>query len=268
MMGSLVGSWAGCAPAVGRYLLAGLLLGGFTAPLSARPLAEVKLLGEISVCANPNALPFAADNEQTPGFQIEIARALAKRLGVRLKIDWIVPRMRANTVDCDFLMDTILRPGVQPPSIKTTVPYSASGVSLAFARGAPTVPNYKSLRDGMRVGVLMNSLASLIISKTGAAMVPFGFEDDLAQGVASGDVVAGALSPATIGYYNLKHPDQPLTLVHAEDDEAELRWSVAVGLRRADDAMLAAMNEAVSSLLADGTITGIYARYGIEHRRP
>jgi ABC-type amino acid transport substrate-binding protein len=98
-------------------------------------------------------------------------------------------------------------------------------------------------------------------------MVPFGFEDDLVKGIARGDVTAGAVSPATVGYYNLKHPEQPLSLVLAED-EPDLRWNVAVGLRRADDPMVAAVNEALTTLLADGTIAGIYARYGIEHRRP
>jgi ABC-type amino acid transport substrate-binding protein len=147
------------------------------------------------------------------------------------------------------------------------VPYHASGVALAFASGTPVVSGYRKLHEGMKVGILMNSLASLVVSRTGATMVPFGFEDDLVRGIARGDVTAGAVSPATVGYYNLKHPEQPLSLVLAED-EPELRWNVAVGLRRADDPMVAAVNEALTALLADGTIAGIYARYGIEHRRP
>jgi polar amino acid transport system substrate-binding protein len=252
----------------GLLAFAVLMLGGglATSP-SARPLAEVRQAGELSVCSNPNALPYAADDPRTPGFQIEIARALAARLGVRLRVDWIVPRMRAGIVDCDILMDTILGSGLQPPSIRTSVPYHASGVALAFARGTPVVSGYKQLREGMKVGILTNSLASFVVSKTSATMVPFAFEDELVRGVARGDVTVGALSPAAVGYYNLKHPDQPLSLVLAED-EPDLRWNVAVGLRRADDPMIAAIDAALTALLADGTITGIYARYGIEHRRP
>jgi ABC-type amino acid transport substrate-binding protein len=59
-----------------------------------------------------------------------------------------------------------------------------------------------------------------------------------------------------------------LTVVRAQDSEPELRWNVAVGLRRADDALLDAVNAALKALLDDGTIRAIYARYGIEHRRP
>ena len=65
----------------------------------------------------------------------------------------------------------------------------------------------------------MNSVASLIVSRTPATMVPFGFEDDLVSAVSRGEVLAGAVSPATIGYYNLKHPDAALRFSHAEDSE-------------------------------------------------
>jgi ABC-type amino acid transport substrate-binding protein len=152
--------------------------------------------------------------------------------------------------------------------LRPSLPYNVSGVGLVFAPGQPTVPDYKSLRAGTRVGVMMNSLASLVVSRTGAAMVPFGFEDDMMEAVAHGEVQAGAVSLATAGYYNLRHSSQPLTVVRAQDSEPDLRWNVAVGLRRADDALLDAVNAALKALLDDGTIGSIYTRYGIEHKRP
>jgi len=250
-----------------RTLLAGLLVCSAASTL-ARPLAEVQINKQLSVCANPNALPYAAEGGDLQGFQIEIARALAQRLGLQLQVLWIVPRYRAAAVDCDMLMDTILSPGVEQRGLRPSMPYQVGGVGLVFTPGQPTVPDYKSLREGMRVGVMMNSLASLVISRTGAAMVPFGFEDDMLEAVASGDVQAGAVSPASAGYYNLRHPNKPLTVVRAQDSEPELRWNVAVGLRRADDALVDAVNAALKALLDDGTIRSIYARYGIEHQRP
>ena len=239
-----------------------------SAPAAAKPWAEIRVQGEISVCANPNALPYSSNRPDSPGFQLEIARALAARLGVRLRVEWIVPRMRAATVDCDLLMDTIAVPGVQPPSLKLSVPYYRGGVPLAFARGQEPVPTYRGLRAGTRVGVIMNSLAGLIVSRTPATLVSFGFEDDLLEAVARGEVAAAAASAASIGYFNLLHPEARLTLMHAEDDEPELRWAVAVGMRRADDDLVQAVNGALSHLLDDGTLAAIYARYGVAHRRP
>jgi ABC-type amino acid transport substrate-binding protein len=234
----------------------------------ARPYEEIRTRGEIAVCANPNALPYASNRPDKPGFQIEIARALAERLGVRLHVDWIVPRMRAATVDCDMLMDTIARPEIQGPAIKLSTPYQTGGVSLAFAPGQTTVASYRELKAGTRVGVMMNSLASLIVSKTGARMVPFGFEEDMLEAVAKGEVDAAAVSPASIGYYNLTNPTRKVALVHAEDSEPELKWVVAVGLRRADAPLVDAVNAAVAALVADGTIASIYGRYGVDYRRP
>jgi polar amino acid transport system substrate-binding protein len=236
--------------------------------VQARPLEEIRARSEISVCANPNALPYASDKPETPGFQIEIARALAQQLGLKLRVEWIVPRYRASLVDCDMLMDSIVRPELQTPALKLSVPYHASGVALVFGPGKKTVATYRDLPAGMRVGVIMNSVASLIVSKTPATMVPFGFEDDLVAAVASGDVDVGAISPATAGYHNLKNPGHPVTVVHAEESEPELKWVVAVGLRRADDALVKAVNTALTTLLSDGSIGAIYKKYAVDHRNP
>jgi polar amino acid transport system substrate-binding protein len=252
----------------GSVMVALVAMAILAAPAHPRPYEEIRARGEIAVCANPNALPYSSNRPDKPGFQIEIARALAARLSLRLHVDWIVPRMRAATVDCDMLMDTIARPEIQGPAIKLSTPYQTGGVALAFAPGQTTVPSYRDLKAGTRVGVMMNSLASLIVSKTEARMVPFGFEDDMLEAVAKGEVDAAAVSPAAIGYYNLTNPTRKVALVHAEDSEPELKWVVAVGLRRADAPLIHAVNAAVAALVADGTIAGIYARYGVDYRRP
>ena len=240
----------------------------FASLSTAKGWDEIRTLGEITVCANPNALPYASDKEEAPGFQIEIARALAQRLGIRLRPLWIVPRTRAGLVDCDLLMDTILVTGVQPPSLRVSVPYHRSGVALVFAPGREPVSSYAELKRGTRVGVLHNSLASLIVSRTPAAMVPFGFEDDMLEAVAKGEVDAGTVSPAAAGYFNLRNPARRVTLVHAEDSQPELQWTVGVGMRRADDALVENVNRALSAVLDDGTLRAIYSRYGVTHRSP
>jgi ABC-type amino acid transport substrate-binding protein len=90
----------------------------------------------------------------------------------------------------------------------------------------------------------------------------------MVEAVARGEVDAAAVSPATVGYFNLRHPDAPVRFVHAYDTEPELRWNIAVGLRRADPPFHEAINAALDRLMADGTVTTIYAHYGIEHRAP
>ena len=242
-------------------------LGGSPAA-HARPLDEIKSRGALSLCANPNALPHASDKPDKPGFQIEIARAVAQRMGVTLTVEWIVPRMRASNVDCDMLLDTIAVAEIYGARVKLSIPYQRSGVALGVGPRASDVTSFADLKPGVRVGVMVNSVASVMLGKRELTTVPYAFEDEMVDDLASGKLDAAAVSPAPVGYYRHTHPDANIRLVYAYDDEPELAWNVAIGLRRADDGFVEAVNRALGALLSDGTIARIYASYGIEHRPP
>jgi len=90
----------------------------------------------------------------------------------------------------------------------------------------------------------------------------------MVEDLARGDLDACAVSPATIAYYIHAHPDAKLTYVHAYDSEPELRWNLAVGMRRSDPALVDAINVALDRMIADGTVERIYTRYGVDYRKP
>ena len=50
--------------------------------------------GELIVCADPANLPYSSAKSDQPGFDVELARALAKRLDVKLRIEWLDVRSR------------------------------------------------------------------------------------------------------------------------------------------------------------------------------
>jgi ABC-type amino acid transport substrate-binding protein len=244
-----------------------LLLSLAAAPAAARTLAEVQARGEISMCANPDALPHASNRADTPGFQVEIGRAVAAALSLRLHVDWIIPRMRASLVDCDMLFDTIVDPAVLRGPIKLSAPYQKSGVALAVRDGIEGLRGFQDV-SGRRVGVMTNSLASMVLNKRGAGTVPYSFESDMVADLAKGELEACAVSPASIAYYIHSHPEARLRYVHAYEDEPELRWNLAVGLRRSDDALVQAVDRALERLAQDGSLARIYGSYGVEYRRP
>ena len=246
-------------------LCTGLL---FPHPGGARTLAEIKALGTISMCANRDALPFASDKADAPGFQIELGREIAKALGVSLSTEWILPRRRASIVNCDMLFDSINDPAVYEGRMLLSRPYHRSGIALGLSPGARLVRDYREIETGRKVGVMINSLASVALGKHGVATSPYVVESDLVEDLVKGYLYGGAVSSNTMSYYLFRHPDSGLRLVHAFDSEPELTWEVSIGLRQSDAALLAAVNDALSRLLADGTVARIYARYGIEHRTP
>jgi polar amino acid transport system substrate-binding protein len=232
----------------------------------ARTLAEVKALGTITMCANGEALPYSSKNPEQPGFQIEIGRAVAEGLGLSLNTEWILGRRRANVVNCDMMLDVVNDAEVHEGKFKLTHPYQRSGVALGLGKGATPISNYKELQKGQKIGTMVGSFASMVLGKAGKTISPYAFQTDMLDELAKGDLYGAAASSASMSYYILQHPDSGITLVHGFDAEPELTWQVAIGLRKADQAMVDAVNAVLDKMLADGSLKSIYAKYGIEQR--
>src|SRR6266480_603087 len=104
-----------------------------SAPAAGRTLDAVRARGAITLCAHANALPFASRKDSPPGFQVEIARALARELGVGLEVAWVTILFQRSSVNCDIVLDAIVDKQVQEDSpVKVSKPYRRSGVALAL----------------------------------------------------------------------------------------------------------------------------------------
>ena len=239
-----------------------------TGTAQGRTLAEVTALGTISVCLNPNALPYSSNNPETPGFQLELARKIAKGLDLNLNVEWILPRRRAKVVNCDMMVGSVNDPKMSEGRLLLSHPYHVSGVALGMSRGATPIDDYSELERGQKVGVKVNSVASVVLGRAGKTISPRAFLADLIEDLENGKLYAIAASSANMSYYILQHPESGLTLSYAFDNEPDLRWEISVGLRKSDQALVDKVNVVVDRLLADGTISRIYGRYGIEHRMP
>ena len=254
-----------------RGLLLPAVLAGAALPgvLDARPLESILNRGVLLVCANPNALPFATKTGDRRGFELELSEALASQLGVKLEVGWVVFPNQLGRVDCDIVLDAIVdQASAQERHIRLSRPYLVSGVAIALRPGVSGIADYADLKKGQRVGAIVGSLASVTLGQKGLPTIPFTFEDDMVEAVGKGELDAALATPASIGYYNLLHKDAPVTLVRAYENQPEFRWEIAVGMRKSDDALAAKINEAIGRLLADGTVSRIYASYGIEPTLP
>ena len=139
---------------------------------------------------------------------------------------------------------------------------------LRCGRESSGVTSFADLKKGQRVGAVVGSITSVILGRKGLPTIPFTFEDDIVEALGKGELDAALVTPATIGYYNLVHKDAPVTLVRAYESVPEFRWEVAVGMRKADDALVTAVNRALDRLIADGTIRRIYTSYEPEGAHP
>ena len=101
----------------------------WNASADARSLETVIERGALTLCASPNALPFASKTGPVPGFQIQLGEKIAEQLGVKLTREWVVSAIQYRRADCDLVLDVIARKDTPPAGgLRLSRPYHRSGV--------------------------------------------------------------------------------------------------------------------------------------------
>jgi polar amino acid transport system substrate-binding protein len=241
---------------------------GLTGPGQARSLDAIRSAGEIGLCAHPNSLPFSNKAGNPPGFQLELGQALARELGVSLRLDWTITQYQMRSAGCDIVLDVIADPEAQGEThLRISKPYYRTGVALAVPASSK-LTSFKSLDEHTKVGVQVGSLAAMIIGQRHVPTSTFGFEVDSLDALANHEIDAAAVTPTVAGYYNLTHPDKALRILSLDQSEPNLSWNVAVGMVRPDDGLREAVDHALERLRADGTVDQIYRHYGVTLEKP
>jgi len=158
----------------------------------ARSLETIRSLGAIGLCAHPNSLPFASKTADPPGFQVELGQALARELGVSLKLDWIITQYQIRNAGCDIMLDIIADREAQGETrLRISKPYYRTGVTLAVP-STSKLTSFKSLNEHTKVGVQVGSVAAMIISQRHVPTSTFGFEVDSLEALANHEIDAAA----------------------------------------------------------------------------
>ena len=241
---------------------------GLVGAVEARSLDTIRSVGAIGLCAHPNSLPFASKAGDPPGFQVEMGQALARELGVSLKLDWIITQYQIRSADCDIMMDVIADREAQGEThLRISKPYYRTGVALAVPSESK-LTSFKSLDEHTKVGVQVGSMAAMIISQRHVPTSTFGFEVDSLEALINHEIDAAAVTPTIAAYFNLTHPDSAIRILGLDESEANLNWNVAVGMVRPDERLRDAIEGALERLRADGTVDRIYGHYGVVLQSP
>ena len=247
-----------------------LLLLALTAPAAhaevpAETLAAVHAHGELRWGADSQGgAPYVFQDPMDPthlvGFEVDLADALGKKLGVRA---------RPVQGQWDGLLDLLTRGdfdvainGLEVAEEKRRVaelsrPYYATAEHLTVRRGDPDAPRTMEALRGRRVGTLPSSLAERILRRAGAEVKTYdGGQNDIFDDLRIGRTDAVLMDDPVTLYYGAIDP----ALERVEGSLGELQYAIA--LRKDDPAMLEAVNRALGELAADGTLGRIYARWG------
>ena len=240
----------------------------------AASLAEVRQIGSLRLCANPSALPYSnlADKGGLAGFEVELAQALAKEMGLALDVKWVRSATDMKNADCDALMGAVAsavsydREGrIGPLTIRFPLrfsrPYAASGVVLVISSGS----SVRRLEDlhAQKIGVAVGTVEHEWLDRHGFRVSVFPSQEDIIAAIEGGEIEIGATSPVTIGWYQHEHPGTAVKVPDGYKPEAALRWDISVGLRRADDALIAAVDRALERIVEQHLPAQIYAKYGV-----
>ncbi len=252
-----------------RGLLALLLL-LLVLPLGADTLDEVGVRGVLRWAGDASGGgPYIFDGPDgaLTGFEVELARELAGRLGVKdafVQGQWDKLPQLMDRGGADIVLNGYEWSAEREASWPSSVPYYVYTLQL-MARKSDGLSSWEDLRrprEGrrQRVGVLSGSAAERCVrERLGESVEILGYDGvtNVLRLVEQGQLDATVQDLPIAVHYGPQFP----ALVRVGDPVAP-GWYV-IFTRKGDERLKARINEALRGMFLDGTLRRIYAKYGI-----
>src|SRR6185312_4903618 len=253
-----------------RRALLVLALVAIAAPAVAEERATVgEAARELRICVDPDNPPLSLNKVGAqPGYDVEIAQAIAERLDLRPRLIWVDTTYGGRALrrsllagHCELFMGLPADPAAETAGALTlTAPYYSTGYRLIGAQDRSRAGATDLAKD--RIGVERQSGAHMRLEQIGSHRVVYGNQREVLDAVARGEVDVGAVWLPDVDRLLQGRP----VAMHALTDAAPnqpLRWNIAIGVRRADTDLRDSVSRAVGDLLAEGRIKAIFDRYAV-----
>jgi len=221
-------------------------------------------LRRIRLCADPSNPPFSARSETEPGFEVEVARAIAQTLGAELGVHWFPATREMMALRqlyeerCDVFMGLPLIPSFRDdkPRLLFSAPYYVMRQVIV----SPTVGGVHSLDElrGKLVGVQAMTLGDRLVFERGENRKVYRNAEELLTALVGAEVDAVVIESPFGGRFATKNPG--FRVVEIIDPARDLPIGAAV--RRTDPALKDQIDQAIGQLKSK-TLPDILARYGI-----
>jgi ABC-type amino acid transport substrate-binding protein len=218
----------------------------------------------VRLCADPLNPPFSARDQGEPGFEVEIARAIAATLGAELGVHWF-PAVRETAAlrqlyegRCDLFMGLPVAERFRDgkPRLGFSRPYYVMRQVIV----SPAVGGVASPQDlaGKLVGVQAMTLGDSLVFERGHRRRVYLTPAETFGALVNGEVDAVVIESPLAGWFVKTTPG--FRAVDAGDRARDLDIGLAV--RREDGQLRAAIDGALAQL-SSAAVPDILARYGI-----
>ena len=253
--------------ALRRNLLVGSLglalgVGLLGQAVAGEQLQKIKDAGVINVGLEGTYPPFSfvdADGKLT-GFEVEFSEALAKELGVKVKLqptkwDGILAALESKRLDAVINQVTISEE--RKKKYDFSEPYTVSGIqALTLTKNKDTIKTAADL-SGKKVGVGLGTNYEAWVKENVPKADVRTYEDDPTkfQDLRVGRIDAILIDRLAALEYAKKAKDTSAA------GEAFSRQEAGIALRKGEPELLAAVNKAIDKLRADGTLKKLSEKY-------
>lgn len=233
------------------------------APLaSAQSVADIKKKGEITVGMLVDFPPYGTTNAQNQpdGYDADVAKLLAKDLGVKVNIVPVtgpnrIPFLLTNKVD--VLVASLAITPERAKQVDFSQPYAAATIVL-YGKTSATIKNAGDLK-GVRVGVARASTQDVAVTKAAAQGTEIRrFDDDASamQALMSGQVDAIGCSVTVAAQIAKRVPANTF-----ENKFNLLQQAMGIAMRPGQDDLHKAVNEFVARNTANGELNKLYQKW-------
>jgi ABC-type amino acid transport substrate-binding protein len=241
------------------------LVGGLAFPAAAGDgsFDRVKANG-LKVCGVDGLLPYSSSDAKVPGFEVEIAKAVAAKLGVESEEVWVswdglIPALTGQR--CDVIINGMFITAERQKVIDFSVPYYGSGETILVRKDNNAIKSLDDLK-GKRTGVLAGSVTVNELEKKGIGeLVVYPDQNTIIIELNNGRIDAAYLEAPSAAWALQKDPSLNVKVV--KEYIPDERFDAGVGLRKGEADLKAKIDEAVGALVQEGKVATILDHYGV-----
>jgi len=221
---------------------------------------------KLTICGVDGLLPYSSSDAKVPGYEVEIARKLAANLGVEAEYTWVtwdalIPALTSKR--CDAILDGMFITEARKKVVDFSAPYYASGETILVRKDNQSVKGLDDLR-GKKVGVLAGSVTVQLLESKGIKDPQiYPDQNTIVLELNNGRVDAAYLEAPSAAWLLRSDPSLNVRLVK-EYVPAE-RFNAGIALRKGDDKLKAAINDAIAKMREDGSIKTILGSYEVPY---